>query len=274
MDFQHAAPASGGASGRRPAGRYAFGDTDIAARRLAVLDQVFGPSSRALLGGLATPPPAIAYDLGCGPGHTTAMVARVCGAARTVGIDNSAAHIARARAQAAGPVEFAVRDVLALPLPAGPAGLIYCRMLLAHLPDPAAAVRRWASQLTAGGVIVVDEIEWIRASHPALVAHLRLADALVAASGARMCAGPLLAGLAAEPGLRHCRTSIAEVPVPTALAATMFSLNIATFGDRPVSLGLCDAAELKALATTMTSLTTSAATGEITWGMHQAVYAR
>ncbi len=62
--------------------------------------------------------------------------------------------------------------------------------------------------------------------------------------------------------------------MPTALAATMFSMNIASFGDRPVTLGLCDAAELEALAATMASLTTSAATGEITWGMHQAVYAR
>lgn len=260
------------AAEQHAAGRYAFGDTDVAARRLAVLDQVFGPSSRALLADIAASPPALAYDLGCGPGHTTAMVAQLSRATRTIGLDSSAAHIGRARASASGPVGFAVHDVLALPFPAGPADLIYCRMLLAHLPDPVSAVRSWASQLTENGVVVVDEIEWIRTRHPVLRAHLQLAEALVAAGGGRMCAGPLLAGLSGEPGLRHSLTTIAEVPVPTALAATMFSMNIAAWGDRPAQLGVCDAAELRDLAAAMTALATSPATGEITWGMHQAAY--
>jgi len=256
------------------AGAYAFGDTDIAARRLAVLDQVFGPSSRTLLTDLATAPVTLAYDLGSGPGHTTAMVAQLSRAARTIGLDNSPQHIKRARAGATGPIEFAVHDVTALPFPAGPADLIYCRMLLAHLPDPASVVSSWVSQLTANGVVLVDEIEWIRTSHPVLRAHLRLAEALVASGGARMLAGPLLAGLADAPSLRATYLRIAEVPVPTAQAATLFSMNIAAWGDRPVELSLCDATDLRDLASAMTELATSPATGEITWGMHQAAYAR
>src|SRR5271169_5735231 len=124
-------------------GLYAFGDNNMAARRLALLDQVFGPSSRSMLADFATSPIALAYDLGCGPGHTTAMVAQLSRATRTVGLDNSAPHISRAHASASGSVEFAVHDVLALPFPAGPADLIYCRMLLAHLRDPVSAVRSW-----------------------------------------------------------------------------------------------------------------------------------
>lgn len=257
-----------------PSGPYAFGDTDLAARRLALLDQVFGPSSRSMLADLATSPIALAYDLGCGPGHTTAMVAQLSRADRTIGLDNSALHIGRAQASAVGPVEFAVHDVTALPFPAGPADLIYCRMLLAHLPDPAGAVRGWASQLTENGVVLVDEIEWISTSHPVLRSHLRLAEALVSASGARMRAGPRLAGLADAPGLRTSSLRIAQVPAPTALVATLFGMNIAVWGDRPAELGLCDATELRDLAAAMATLTTSPATGEITWGMHQAAYAR
>ena len=256
------------------AGGYAFGDTDIAARRLAVLDHVFGLSSRTMLTDLATEPVTLAYDLGCGPGHTTAMVAQLSRAARTIGLDNSPQHIKRAQASATGPVEFAVHDVMALPFPAGPADLIYCRMLLAHLPDPASVVSSWASQLSANGVVLVDEIEWIRTSHPVLRAHLRLAEALVASGGARMLAGPLLAGLADEPSLRATYLRIAQVPVPTALAATLFRMNIAAWGHRPVELGLCGATDLRDLASAMTVLATSPATGEIAWGMHQAAYAR
>jgi len=256
------------------ASAYLFGDTDIAARRLAVLDQVFGPSSRSMLAALATAPVTLAYDLGCGPGHTTAMVAGLSRAARTIGLDSSPQHIRRAQASATGPVEFAVQDVVALPFPAGPADLIYCRMLLAHLPDPVSAVRGWASQLTANGMVLVDEIEWIRTSHPVLRAHLRLAEALVASGGARMLAGPLLAGLADVPGVRATYLRIAQVPVPTAQAATLFSMNIAAWGNRPVELGLCDATDLRDLSSAMTVLATSTATGEITWGMHQAAYMR
>ena len=266
---------------------YAFGDGDLAARRLALLHEVYAPSSSALLADALTSSPVLAYDLGCGPGYTTEMVAQVTQAKRTVGLDSSAHFVTAARArddearhqeaQTAGHLEFAVHDVLAVPFPAGPAGLIYCRLLLAHLADPADVVRRWASQLTHNGLVVVDEIEWIETSHPLLRAHLRLADAMVAESGARMCAGSLLAALSDapgshSPGLRTRLTRITEVPVPTATAAQLFGMNLAVAGDRPVTLGLCSASDLASLRSGLAELTASSATGEITWGMRQAAY--
>jgi len=255
-----------------PAG-YTFGDTDLAARRLEVLSEVFGPASRALLAQVVTRRPALAYDLGCGPGHTSALLASVTGAARTVGLDESASHVARAADAAAGPVGFRTWDVRELPFPEGPADLIYCRLLLAHLPDPVAAAAGWATQLTAGGLLVVDEIEWIETSNPVLEAHLRLVTALVATTGAVMCAGPLLGGLASTPGLSQRLRQVTELPVPTARAATMFSMNLAASGDRPVTLGLCEEAELRELRAGLDGLRDSPARGEITWGLHQAAYA-
>jgi len=88
--------AAGGKAG------YTFGDTDVAARRLRVVNEVFGPPSRALLAEVAGQPPGLAYDLGCGPGHTTALVSQVTQAKRTIGLDGSAAHIERARAGPGG----------------------------------------------------------------------------------------------------------------------------------------------------------------------------
>jgi trans-aconitate 2-methyltransferase len=257
--------------------RYAFGDGDLAARRLALLHEVYAPSSSALLADAVTRPPALAYDLGCGPGYTTDMVAHVTRARRTIGLDSSASFVAAARARheeapAAGHPEFTAHDVLALPFPAGPADLIYCRLLLAHLTDPADAVVRWASQLTDDGMVVVDEIEWIETSHPLLRAHLRLADLMVAASGARMCAGPLLATVSDDRGPRTRFTRITEVPVPTATAARLFGMNLAATGDRPVMLALCSASDLARLRTGLADLTASTATGQITWAMRQAGY--
>jgi trans-aconitate 2-methyltransferase len=259
--------------------RYAFGDSDLAARRLALLHEVYAPSSAALLADAVTASPALAYDLGCGPGYTTDMIAHVTLARRTIGLDSSASFVAAARARhedapAGGYLEFTAHDVLALPFPAGPADLIYCRLLLAHLADPADAVRRWASQLTDDGLVVVDEIEWIETSHPLLRAHLRLAELMVAASGARMCAGPLLATLPDDRGLRTRLTRITEVPVPTSTAARLFGMNLAATGDRAVTLALCSASDLASLRSGLADLTNSTATGQITWGMRQAAYSR
>jgi trans-aconitate 2-methyltransferase len=251
---------------------YTFGDTDVAARRLALLDQVFGPASRALLADVVRRPPSLAYDLGCGPGHTTAMIAAVTAAARTVGLDSSPAHVTRARSGASDRIEFARHDVRTLPFPAGPADLIYGRLLLAHLPDPVAAVLGWVTQLTGDGLVVLDEIEWINTTNPVLRAHLQLADALVAAGGARMQAGPLLASLPGDHRLRLRLARVTEVHVPTATAAAMFSMNLAAVGERPAELGLCSSAALRELRAELAGLTTSPAAGEITWGMHQAAY--
>ena len=248
-----------------------------------MLHEVYAPSSSALLADAVTRPPALAYDLGCGPGYTTDMIAHVTRARRTIGLDSSASFVAAARARheetpTAGHLEFTAQpeftahDVLALPFPAGPADLIYCRLLLAHLADPADAVVRWASQLTDDGLVVVDEIEWIETSHPLLRAHLRLADLMVAASGARMCAGPLLATLSEDRALQTRFTRITEVPVPTAIAAQLFAMNLAATGDRAVVLGLCSASELAGLRSGLADLTTSTATGQITWEMRQAAY--
>jgi SAM-dependent methyltransferase len=207
------------------------------------------------------------------------MVGHVTRAKRTIGLDSSASFVAAARARhdeapTGGCLEFTAHNVLALPFPAGPADLIYCRLLLAHLADPADAVVRWASQLTDEGMVVVDEIEWIETSHPVLRAHLRLADLMVAASGARMCAGPLLATLSDDRGLRTLLTRVTEVPVPTATAARLFAMNLAATGDRPVTLALCSASDLASLRSGLADLTASTATGQITWGMRQAAYSR
>jgi trans-aconitate 2-methyltransferase len=71
-------------------GGYAFGDSAPAARRLGLLADVFEPPSRAFLAEftrVAGDQVDLAVDLGCGPGHSTRLVASVVGARRTLGLD-------------------------------------------------------------------------------------------------------------------------------------------------------------------------------------------
>ena len=79
---------------------YAFRDGDAAAARLAMVARLFDPSSRAFVAralSASAAPVRLAVDLGCGPGNTTALLAEVSGAARTVGLDESEHFLAEAR---------------------------------------------------------------------------------------------------------------------------------------------------------------------------------
>ncbi|MHB1711055.1 MAG: class I SAM-dependent methyltransferase [Acidimicrobiales bacterium] len=155
-------------------GPYTFGDDDIEAARLGVVDRVFGPASSALLERAIWTPPGLAYDLGCGPGNTTRLVAQVTGSALTVGLDASEVHIDRAAASTSEQVRFAVWDATRLPFPAGPADLVYSRLLLAHLPDPVEVALSWTTQLNDGGLVVVDEIEWMTTADAATMFAMSL----------------------------------------------------------------------------------------------------
>jgi len=87
--------------------RYTFGDTPPAARRLDLLAALFEPPTASFLRRDALQQPGLAIDLGCGPGHTTRLVALTTGAVRTVGLDTSEAFLEAARAGPAVPgVEF------------------------------------------------------------------------------------------------------------------------------------------------------------------------
>ena len=244
---------------------YTFGDGDGEAARLALVTKIFGPTSEELLTQVVEDPPVLAYDLGCGPGHTTRLVARATGAALTVGLERSAAHLTRARDGAPKGVRFVTWDVAELPFPTGPADLVYARLLLAHLEDPVAVALSWVTQLNVGGLLVVDELEWIATDYPVLQAHLHLAASLVATTGAQMCAGPLLAGLGDVPGLRQHLRRVVELPVPTTDAAAMFEMSLDAWGEGIVAAGLCDRSELCELTSALSVLRDSPATGEITW---------
>jgi len=93
---------------------YAFRDGDPAARRLDLVAQIFDTPSREFVASATAglqAAPAIAVDLGCGPGHTTRILAGVTGAVRTVGLDNSEHFLELARAGAPPAVEFLRHDL-------------------------------------------------------------------------------------------------------------------------------------------------------------------
>src|ERR1051326_8483013 len=99
---------------------YLFGDSDRAALRLRVLADVFAPASRAFLQEVVQTP-ALALDLGCGPGYTTHLLAETTRCAQAVGLEYSEHFYTMANKTATECVWFMRHDVTQVPFPTGPA---------------------------------------------------------------------------------------------------------------------------------------------------------
>lgn len=106
-----------------------------------------------LLARVRTAAPDAVYDLGCGAGNITAVLAERWPEARVTGIDSSAAMLERARA-AAPHVSFEPGDLATWTAPT-PAGVLYSNAALHWLDDHPALFAHLMAQLTPGGSLAV-----------------------------------------------------------------------------------------------------------------------
>jgi len=274
--------------------RYAFGDTSAASRRLGVLASVFAPTSRTLLDSLgatadAWRAPSLVLDLGCGPGHTSAMLADAFPSALVLGIDTSAAFVreaartgsvrtgsARTGSARTGSARcrFVLGDVTRMPLPCAPADLVYGRFLLVHLPDPRATVTAWAKELAPGGMVVVEEPERIDTDDADFRRYLELADAVVADRGGDLYVGHDLFDLTPPPHTSLVVHRDAPLEVTAGSAASIFSLNLGIWSADPAVDRIASRDEISALLARLEHRRSDATAGVIRWHMRQVVMAR
>jgi len=97
--------------------------------------------------------PRSVYDLGCGPGNITRLLAQRWPNARVVGVDSSADMLMKARQEAPG-VVFEQADIAHWSPPA-PADLLFTNATLHWLDDHAALLPRLAAQLAPGGMLAI-----------------------------------------------------------------------------------------------------------------------
>jgi trans-aconitate 2-methyltransferase len=227
---------------------YTFGDTDLAARRLALVAAIFAKSTRQFLLTRARPGPELAIDLGCGPGHSTELIRATVGPARILGVDSSPAFVAAAAKRIADDrTRLLCADALDLPPEVADADLIFARMLLGHLRDPLAAIDVWRARLSERGRLLVEEVDAIDTEDPALSACLDLQREMLAANGHAQAVGPALAeGLRGHPALGA--DQVTSLVVPARVAARAFAMNLEAWRGRPEVTGSHDPEELNALA--------------------------
>jgi SAM-dependent methyltransferase len=266
--------APNGAPVGRPAsaGDYAFGDSDLAAKRLALVAAVFAKSTRQFLVTRARPAPEFAIDLGCGPGYTTELIRATVGPARILGVDVSPAFVAAAAKRIADDrTRMLCADALDLPLEVTDADLIFARMLLTHLRDPLAAVDVWRGRLSERGRLLLEEVDGIATEDPTLVAYLDLQREMLAANGNAQEGGARLdEGLPERPELAANVVTTLLVPAP--VAARMFAMNLEAWRGRPEVTGSHDAEELNALAAALERVAQGEAEAPaVTWRLRQLV---
>lgn len=227
--------------------RYTYGDSKIAATRLRILAEVLAPTSESFLSRRVSGPVGLAVDLGCGPGVSTRLIAETLKPSMTVGVDRSEAFVGWAGEDAPEGVSFQVHDAMRTPFPTGPADLVYCRLLLPHLPDPSAVVARWATQVNPGGRLLLDEMDRVESPDPVFTEYLEVARTRVAAGGGSLFVGDELDAMLAPEGFVRESSEIVEFHPRAAPVAEIFRLNLEAIGEDAVRVDGYPPADLSAL---------------------------
>ncbi|MDQ1295283.1 MAG: trans-aconitate 2-methyltransferase [Actinomycetota bacterium] len=232
-----------------PNARYTFGDTLPAGQRLALLAEVYADSCEDFLRSWAPRAPARALDLGCGPGHTTALLHRVLSPLRTTGIDTSQAFVEQARTCAQEGVDHLLADVTVAPLPVGEADVVYARFLLTHLTGPEQVLGLWGQALAPGGRLLVQENASMRSASPEFDRYYDIVRRMQLHHGQDMFIGLGLGDLARAAGLRVVRHGLRRLVLPARAMARLHLMNLRHWRDGEFARNHLDPGELDALET-------------------------
>jgi ubiquinone/menaquinone biosynthesis C-methylase UbiE len=140
---------------------YVLGHHDVEVQRLLLQGQLYNDYTEQALRLAGLRPGMRVLDVGCGPGDVSLIAARLVGPTGTVlGVDAAPEMIELARTRASeqglATVQFtqAAIDAIALDVPVD---AVVGRLILMHLPDPAATLRHLSSLVRPGGVIAFSE---------------------------------------------------------------------------------------------------------------------
>lgn len=209
---------------------YVLGHADVEVQRLLLQARLYdGYTEHALrLAGLR--PGMRVLDIGSGPGDVSFVAAGLVGPTGSVlGVDAAPEMVELARARAAekglSTVQFTRSAIDAIAL-GEPVDAVIGRLILMHLPDPAATVRHLSSLLRPGGVIAFAEIDITRArSVPELPLFSQVIAGIVRAfedMGISPRFGSTLHAVFADAGLGAPRLTIGA-PIGTAAEADILA---------------------------------------------------
>lgn len=184
-----------------------------------------------------------------------------------MGIDASARFVGMAQSLGGQAVHFLEHDLAGGVIPVGSVDVIFVHLLLAHLRSPREAVAGGTRALAPGGVMLIDEVETIETDNELLRDYLGLANHVVAARGATMNAGPLVADLGSLPQVAMLSSEVVEHSVAVSEAVEMFIMKFRAIRGDPSLREDFDA--LDAMAHGLRRLRGAAPTQRVVWRMRQ-----
>jgi SAM-dependent methyltransferase len=140
---------------------YVLGHTDVEVQRLLLQGRLYNDYTEHALRLAGLRPGMRVLDVGCGPGDVSFVAARLVSPTGTVlGVDAAPEMIGLARVRAAeqglSAVHFTQAAIDAIALDE-PVDAVIGRLILMHLPDPAATLQRLSSLVHPGGIVAFSE---------------------------------------------------------------------------------------------------------------------
>lgn len=154
-------------------------------------------------------------DVGFGPGTITLDLAEAVAPGEVIGIENTDAPFATARANAAARGDDRTRfergDVMALPFADDSFDVVHAHQVLQHLTDPVGALQEMYRVCKPGGFVVVRDADYAAMSwypeYPEIEEWRGLYRAIARGNGAEPDAGRYLRSWAAAAGLRNVQVT-------------------------------------------------------------------
>ena len=252
---------------------YAFGDSPVAAERLLLLANTYSASSEAFLRESVDFRPELAADLGCGPGHSTHLLANALKPAQTIGFDNSESFLAQASTTGTESVGFERHDITTAPFPRGPFDLMFGRFVLTHLRDPKSVIQTWIGQLRPGGILLIEEVESIDSQIDEFILYLDIQQSMLANQANALFVGPLLGRMTGFKNARLNASNVARLDVAASRAASMFHMNLASIREREFVRDNYDASRIDELYRGLLAIADRKSQGSdypaVKWGLRQ-----
>ena len=221
--------------------------------RLRLLAQLFGTSTRALIGQVGIASGAGCLDVGCGGGDVTLELARAVGpSGRVIGVDFDAEKIEIARREAAEHgfrnVTFELQDVSSWE-PVVPFDVVWARFLLTHVPDPATLLAALYRHVRPGGVVVLEDIDFrghfYEPHCPALDRYVELYTTAVRRRGGDAEIGPKLPKLLRDAGFQDVQLSLVQDTAFVGGCKLLTCLTLEYIADAVVADGLASQGDLR-----------------------------
>jgi ubiquinone/menaquinone biosynthesis C-methylase UbiE len=192
--------------------RFGSGISEDEIARLELMGKVEAPATRMIFAEAGLRPGMRVLDLGCGAGDSAFVAAGLVRRdGSVVGVDHSPDALARARLRAAqrglAQVQFIEGDIHD-PAPGGPYDAIVEKLALWPVQDPAEVLRRQATVLRPGGLVVTIEVadlstsRWLPETALGTQWHSWSVEAFARAGLGIGTLGPRLWAVVEEAGLR------------------------------------------------------------------------